>query len=137
MRNEIRDVLENRILDMDSELDSLEVGSDGYSKTVSDMKKIADILLDDDKFILAKETEKDEITYKYDDIATKERIAEEQRKSEAKDRRNRIIMDTVGIVVPLTAEAGLLLVGMCFERTGSFSMTTLRNVVSSLRIKKK
>ena len=151
MDNEIRQKLEEEILNKLDNLQDLECGSKESSIEIDDLVKLYKLSIEERKLELdfdekEKRIDVDKDRYQQDyDIknsglveAEETRLHEELFKKEQlnemrKDRLFKVGIDTAGIIIPMIFYAIWMRKGFKFEETGTFTSTTFRGLFNRFR----
>lgn len=119
MDSEIREQLENRIKELNKELETMVPGSEEFESAVKSLKTLIDALsevVNDDAQFHKMMIEEDLNQKKYDDDLYREK---EKMREEKKTHRWQIGLKIGEIIIPLTVTVFLVLIGLKFEETGN------------------
>ena len=144
MNEEIRQALEDEILDQFNNLKNLDSGSKEQQTAVENITKLYRLGLEDVKA----DTDYDEKLYRRDvdaqheqdelDKQTREEEFKRNQLSEqTKDRYFRLGIEVAGIILPLMFYASWMKKGFKFEETGTYTSTTFRGLFNRFRPTKK
>ena len=124
IKNELREEFQNEL----KELKKLEVGADKYKTAVDGVAKLADRIIEIEKF----ETEKEELekNQKNQDIENSLKI--EQLASEKQDRLIRNCIEGGKVILGLSFAAWAFVASMNFEKEGTLTTEGGRSALKSL-----
>lgn len=125
----IEEKLKNEVLDELDELESMNLGSDEYHKTVEGITKLTDRVIEMEKVA----SERDKIDIQKRDIDLKE----QQHDDEKKDRRTQKWLTVAGLVLPLAVTVWGTITSLNFEKTGTVTTGIGRGFINKLLPKNK
>lgn len=129
MENEIKDMLNEEIVNIIHDLNDTDEDSEEYSKIVDSLVKLHKLRIEELKFEQEFDEKKKRRCLDEKDLMLKQNQAFEQKK----ERYFKIGMEAAGIVLPLMFYAIWMNKGFEFEKEGTFTSTTFRSLFNRFR----
>ena len=122
MTGETVSLIEEKIVNLTEEIDSLEAGSEQHTKAVESLKKLSDILDNESK---------NEMTY------LENRLREKEIGHQNTQQYIRSGVEFLGVTLPLAFYGVWMKKGLKFEETGTLTSFTLKGLISNFKPKRK
>lgn len=155
MNNEIKELLDKEIKSQILDLKNLTTGSKEKSDAVGDLVQLYKLgiedtktelefaerrekrIADDDHFKTEAELKRDQFNENTANRVFDERFQTDQLSEQVKDRYFRLAIAAAEIILPLIFYASWMKKGFKFEKDGTYTSTTFKNLISRFRPTKK